>query len=182
MLNDLSGCLSDKRNFAVREKTPREHRVMTSRTALGHLSVCWIVVLLASCNKPPKPAVEDLSRAENLSSFTLRQLHGTRNGDRLDVEAAFGDHSSAITVKMRFAIGVPTKLESGRWQWTSDPPQKSGGVSERSVMFLGGQDGPPSIGGSFDLLDPAGVAKYRVTIPTTELKVKLPIESDRDEP
>ena len=137
---------------------------MTSRTALGHLSVCWIVVLLASCNKPPKPAVEDLSRAENLSSFTLRQLHGTRNGDRLDVEAAFGDHSSAITVKMRFAIGVPTKLESGRWQWTSDPAQKSGGVSERSVMFLGGQDGPPSIGGSFDLLDPAGVAKYRVTI------------------
>ena len=49
-------------------------------------------------------------------------------------------------------------------------------------MFLGGQDGPPSIGGSFDLLDPAGVGKYRVTIPTTELKVKLPIESDRDEP
>ncbi len=41
-------------------------------------------------------------------------------------------------------------------------------------MFLGGQDGPPSLGGKFDLLNPAGIAVYRITIPTTELKNKLP--------
>lgn len=40
-------------------------------------------------------------------------------------------------------------------------------------MFLGGQDGPPSIGGSFDLRDGTGAAAYRITIPTTELKTKL---------
>jgi len=54
----------------------------------------------------------------------------------------------------------------------------SGTVTEQSVMFLGGQDGPPSIGGRFDLLDPTGVAKYRITIPTTELRVKLPLKKD----
>ena len=43
-------------------------------------------------------------------------------------------------------------------------------------MFLGGQDGPPSIGGRFDLLDPKGAATYRITIPTTELREKLPRE------
>ena len=49
----------------------------------------------------------------------------------------------------------------------------SGTVTERSVMFLGGQDGPPSIGGRFDLHDATAAAAYRITIPTTELKTKL---------
>jgi hypothetical protein len=79
---------------------------------------------------------------------------------------------------MGFTIGIPTKLKSGRWQWTRDGRLTSGTVTERSVMFLGGQDGPPSIGGRFDLLDPTGVAEYRITIPTTELRVKLPLEKD----
>jgi len=41
-------------------------------------------------------------------------------------------------------------------------------------MLLGGQDGPPSIGGRFDLLDPTRGAEYHITIPATELKTKLP--------
>src|SRR5713226_8532457 len=151
---------------------------MTPRPALGHLSFCCVIVLLASCAKPPKPPVEDLSGRENLSSFTLGQVRGTRNGDRLGAEAKFGDGSSTLTVEMRFVIGAPTKLKSGRWQWTSDSLHGSGGVAERSVMFLGGQDGPPSIGGRFDLLDATGAAEYRITIPTTELKIKLPLEKD----
>ena len=102
-------------------------------------------------------------------------MRGTRDGDHLDAEAAFTDGSSTISVKMSFTIGAPTKLKSGRWQWLRDGGLTSGIVTERSVMFLGGQDGPPSLGGRFDLLDPAGVAKYRITIPTTGLKIKLPI-------
>ena len=109
-----------------------------------------------------------------MNDFALVQMRGTRDGDRLGAEAKFSDGSSTLTVEMRFAVGAPTKLKSGRWQWTSDSLQGSGGVAERSVMFLGGQDGPPSIGGSFDLLDATGAAKYRITIPTTELKIKLP--------
>jgi hypothetical protein len=151
---------------------------MTPRTALGHLSLGCVIVLLASCTKPPKPPVEDLSGRENLSSLTLGQVRGTRNGERLDAEAEFADGSSRLRVEMGFTIGIPTKLKSGRWQWTRDGRLTSGTVTERSVMFLGGQDGPPSIGGRFDLLDPAGVAEYRITIPTTELRVKLPLEKD----
>ena len=84
---------------------------------------------------------------------------------------------------MSFTIGAPTKDEVGalaadarRWsnEWSK--------VTERSVMFLGGQDGPPgSIGGRFDLLDPTGSAKYlhnSFTIPTSELKIKLPLQRD----
>lgn len=132
-----------------------------------------VMIFLAACAKPPRAPVEDLSGRENLSSYTLGQVRGTRVGDRLDAEATFGDGLSTLTVEMRFAIGAPTKLESGRWQWTRDGRLMSGTVTERSVMFLGGQDGPPSIGGRFDLRDATGAAIYRITIPTTELKTKL---------
>jgi len=134
------------------------------------------IVFVAACARPPQPPVEDLSGRENLASYTLAHVRGTRVGDRLDAEATFGDGSSTLTVEMRFAIGAPTKLDSGRWQWTRDGRLMSGTVTERSVMFLGGQDGPPSIGGRFDLRDSTGAAAYRITIPTTELNTKLPRE------
>lgn len=140
--------------------------------------VC-VLLLVASCVRPPKPPVEDLSGRENLSSFTLRQVRGTRDGDRLDADAEFADASSTLTVEMRFRIGSPTTLQAGRWRWTREGRITGGTVAERSVMFLGGQDGPPSVGGRFDLLDTAGVARYRITIPTTELKTKLPPEGFR---
>lgn len=135
-----------------------------------------VIVFMAACARPPQPPVEDLSGRENLSSYTIRQVRGTRAGDRLDAEVTFGDGSSTLILDLRFAIGAPTKLESGRWQWMRDGRLMSGTVTERSVMFLGGQDGPPSIGGRFDLRDAAGTAAYRITIPTTELKTKLPRE------
>jgi hypothetical protein len=138
---------------------------------------CVLAVLLGACARPPKPPVEDLNGRQDLSSFTLGQVRGTRSGDRLDAEAQFGDGSSTLTLEMRFVIGAPTKLKSGRWKWATHDSSMSGTVTERSVMFLGGQDGPPSIGGRFDLLDGAGAAQYRVTIPTTELKIKLPLEN-----
>ena len=133
------------------------------------------VVLFAACARPPRPPIEDLSGHENLSTFTLQQVRGTRNGDRLDAEARFGDGSSVLTVEMRFVVGAPTKLGSGQWAWRRDGGVTGGAVAERSVMFLGGQDGPPSLGGRFDLLDASGAAKYRITIPTTQLQTKLPL-------
>ena len=137
-----------------------------------------LIVLLSACAKPPKPPVEDLSGRENLSLFSLRQVRGTRDGDRLDAEAKFTDGSSTLAVEMRFIVGVPTRLGSGRWSWMRYGRVTGGAMAERSIMFLGGQDGPPSIGGSFDLLDPSGAAVYRINIPTTELKAKLPLERD----
>ena len=94
--------------------------------------------------------------------------HG--DGDRLDAEARFGDGSQPLVVDLHFAVGAPTKLTAGQWRWA----QKQGTVAERSVMFLGGQSGPPSLGGRYDLLDAGGRAVYRITIPTTVLTSKLP--------
>lgn len=145
---------------------------MTQNRASRRLLPC-LLVLLVSCARSSKPPLEDLHGRENLSSFKLEEMRGTRDGDRLDAEARFGDGSSTLTVRLQFAVGAPTKLESGYWQWTRMGNLAGGSVVERSVMFLGGQDGPPSLGGRFDLLDRAGAAEFRITIPTTELKVKL---------
>lgn len=163
------------------------------RPAFGRLSYwCGVVIscaiscvllascaFLGSCSRAAKPPVEDLHGRENLSAFTLAELRGTRDGDRLDARVKFGDGTSTLTVTMRFAIGAPTKLEAGRWEWNKDSVPANGTVAERSVMFLGGQDGAPSLGGRFDLLDASGVAAYRITIPTQELKIKFRMKTDR---
>lgn len=159
--------------------TPREDGIVTSgrpipKSAWARALAGVVFVLIAACGKPPKPPVEDLTGHENLASYVLQPVRGTRDGDRLDAEARFGNGSSTLVVKMRFDIGSPTKLNSGHWQWTRGDRVIAGAVAERSVMFLGGQGGSPSIGGSYDLLDASGAARYRITIPTTELEIKLP--------
>ena len=126
------------------------------------------LLLLASCAGPKQP-VEDLSGRENLSLFKLQSLRGTRDGDRMQAQAMFSDSSSILALEMNFAIGSPTKLESGSWRLTRNGQVLSGSVAGRSITFLGGQDGPPSIGGSFDLIGSDGAAKYRVRIPVTQL-------------
>ena len=125
-------------------------------------------LLLAACGAK-HPAVEDLTTHADLSLFKLHSLRGTRDGDRLQAQAVFSDSSSILTMEMHFAIGSPTTLESGTWRWSRNNHVLYGSVAARSVTFLGGQDGPPSIGGVYDLRDSGGVVRYRVAIPTTAL-------------
>ena len=128
---------------------------------------------MAACGRPKQPAVTHLSSGEDLPQFKLGSLRGTRDGDRLEAQAMFTDSSSILTMDMRFAVGSPTRLETGAWKWSRNNGLMTGGMAARSVMFLGGQDGPPSLGGTFDLVGPDGAARYRVTIPLTELKERL---------
>jgi hypothetical protein len=129
-----------------------------------------ILLALAGCRTKEVKPVEDLSGRRDVSRLVLTSLSGTRDGDRLGVRAVFtGGVGERIQVDLRFTVGVPTTLKSGTWTGFGD----SGSVKERSVTFLGGQSGPPSIGGRFDLLAPDGSARYRVAIPLQELKNKL---------
>jgi hypothetical protein len=95
-------------------------------------------------------------------------VSGVRDGDRLAAQAVLSDSSSILTLDLHFAIGSPTTLASGIWRWSRPGRLLDGTVSARSVTFLGGQDGPPSIGGTFDLTGAQG-SMYRVTLPLTAL-------------
>lgn len=134
------------------------------------IALCCALLFLTACGGSKRPAIEDLGGHENLSLFTLNSVRGARDGDRLATQAMFSDSSSILTMEMHFLIGSPTVLQSGEWKWARNNRLSSGAVAARSVTFLGGQSGPPSIGGSFDLLGPGGAARYRVNIPVTELK------------
>ena len=139
------------------------------------------IVFMAACARPPRPPVEDLSGRENLSSYTLEQVRGTRVGDRLDSEATFGDGSSTLTVEMRFAIGAPTKLASGRWQWTREGRLMSGTVAERSVMFLADRTVRPASGaGSICMIHGSRSLSNHHSDNGVEAKVAARITPDHD--
>jgi hypothetical protein len=128
------------------------------------------VLVLAGCRGRDARPVQDVGGGQDVSRFTLTSVRGTRDGDRLDVRAMFGDGGGAsIRVDLHFIVAVPTRLESGTWVGLGS----AGGVREQSATFLGGQSGPPSLGGRFDLIGPDNGARYRVTIPLQELKDKL---------
>src|ERR1700728_4668002 len=130
-------------------------------------SVLVSCILLGCCAHSERRPLEDLSGREDLSGFKIQSVHGLRDGDRLAAQVLISDSSSILTLDLHFAIGSPTTLESGTWRWSRTGGLLNGTVSARSVTFLGGQDGPPSIGGTFDLAG-AGSA-YRVTLPLTVL-------------
>jgi hypothetical protein len=123
------------------------------------------LLMLAACGGAPAKPVEDLAGGADVSRFTMTSVAGTRDGERLTVRVVYSDGPRELTLDLRFQIGVPTRLASGRWTG----PGGAGIVQERSVTFLGGQSGPPSLGGRFDLLGPNDAALYRVTIPVQPL-------------
>lgn len=141
---------------------------MTSERLMPPRCVLTLCFVLAGCAHPEKPPLEDLSGHRNLSYVQVQSVRGVRDGDRLAVQVLLSDSSSVLSVDLHFTIGSPTKLASGTWRWPQPQDLVKGTVSARSVTFLGGQDGPPSIGGTFDLNAPS-YPTYRLTLPLTVL-------------
>jgi hypothetical protein len=140
---------------------------------------CSFLLLIAGCRRSGPPGIEDMIGHTDLTIFKLDSLRGTRDGDRLVTQALFTDSASILTIDMSFTIGTPaTTLQSGTWQWTRNSHLETGTVAASSITFLGGQNGPPSIGGTFDLLGQDGAVRYRVRIPVTQLKTRLARKPD----
>jgi hypothetical protein len=145
-------------------------------------AVLILCLAVTSCSRPAHPRLQDLSGHEDLSGFKLQSVHGVRDGDRLAAQVLISDSSSILMLDLHFAIGSPTTLQSGDWRWSRPGRLLNGTVSARSVMFLGGQDGPPSIGGTFDLTAD-GYGTYRLTLPLTVLPRSFrPAISSRQRP
>jgi hypothetical protein len=126
-------------------------------------------LLIAACGSSGKAKIENLQDSRELTSYRLKSVTGTRDGDLFKAQVVFASGLSVLTMKMRFRIGVPTHLESGVYRWRRDGQLLEGPIAERSVTFLGGQSGRPGLGGTFTLLSPGGRPLYEVTVPTSEV-------------
>src|SRR5687767_13501860 len=126
-------------------------------------------LIFTGCSSEPSKPVESLGGTHDVSTFVLRSLTGTRDGERLEVHALYGDGSESMMVRLHFNVTPPARLTSGTWTGVAG----TGQVRERSVTFLGGQSAAPSIGGRFDLIGTDGRPLYRVTIPLQELRNRL---------
>jgi hypothetical protein len=125
-----------------------------------------LIALLSSCH-PKNPRLESANGRE-LPGYRLAGVRGIRDGDVLRARVIFERTPDArLTLNLRFSIGSPTRLESGRFEWLHDHAIVRGGVEARSVTFLGGQDGPPSLGGSFLIMGTRGVPQFKAILPAT---------------
>lgn len=138
---------------------------LTLRASKAGILICLV---LAGCARPEKQALQDLSGGEDLSRFKIESVHGVRDGDRLNAQVLISDSSSILTLDLHLLIGPRTTQKLSRWQWSRPDGLLSGAVAAREITFLGGQDGPPSIGGTFTLLVGSREA-YRVNLPLTVL-------------
>ena len=139
---------------------------------MGPQSTAFPVVcllLVSACTRPPARVFEDLGGGQDVSAFALKSIRGTRDGERLDVRALFGDESRTVAVVLQFKINPQARLETGSWSGLNT----QGSVDERSTTFLGGQSEPPSIGGRFDLVGEDRLPLYRITIPLQPLTERL---------
>jgi hypothetical protein len=127
------------------------------------------LLIFAGCKSEPSKPVENLAGTHDVSAYVLRSLTGTRDGERLEVQALYGDGSQSMMVRLHFNVTPPARLVAGTWTGAVG----SGEVRQRSVTFLGGQSAAPSIGGRFDLVGSDGRPLYRVTIPLQELRNRL---------
>jgi hypothetical protein len=131
------------------------------------LPLAAILALLACQNA--KLTIRRTRDGQELSSYRLRSITGTRDGDKLVSEMVVGDNSGTLTMHMKFLIGVPIRLETGDYVWQrAGAPQIQGSIKAEAVTFQGGQDGPPSLGGSFQLIA-NDLPLYDVRVPSTPM-------------
>ncbi len=134
------------------------------------LLVCSAFFLLSYCRNIEEATIENLQEKSTLTDYLMTSLEGRRDGDRLPVRLVFEAPSSNLRMDLLFRIGVPTRLESGQYQWERQDEVLGGPVRASSVTFLGGQSDNPNLGGVFQLLSASGEPIYQVRLPTSEVK------------
>ena len=142
---------------------------MAMRRTVTVFSLAILSSVFTGCGSKPGKPVESIGGNANVAAFVLQSLKGTRDGERLQVQASFGDGTQSLLLHLQFKVTPPAQLASGTWSGLG----LTGTVRQRSVTFLGGQSAAPSIGGRFDLIGPDDRPLYRVTIPLQELRHPL---------
>jgi hypothetical protein len=128
--------------------------------------------VLAGCQNNSKLSIRRTRDGQQLSTYRLRSLTGLRDGDKLLSEAVLGDETGTLIMQLKVQVGVPARLETGNYVWQKKgSPQVQGLIRANAVTFQGGQNGPPSLGGAFELIADE-VPLYEVRMPATRVETQ----------
>lgn len=133
------------------------------------LALAVAALALSGCQDTSKLTIRRNRDGQQLKEYRLRSLTGIRDGDKLGCELVVADRQDILTMQMRFQIAAVPRLETGSYVWQrKDAPEIKGSVKADAITFQGNQDGPPSIGGTFQLVSD-DVDLYQVKVPATPM-------------
>ena len=141
--------------------------LMITRRWCGPLLATGLLLVLSGCNNPQRLSIRRNRDGQQLKDYRVRTLTGIRDGDKLGCELVVAGNQDTLTMLLKFQIGVPPRLETGTYVWNrKDAPPSQGTVKAEAVTFQGNQNGPPSLGGTFQLVSD-DVDLYQVKVPAT---------------
>ena len=91
--------------------------VNPSAQSVSRLSLGSILFLLIACAGPQEVRLEKMGSTPASLPCKLESLTGTRDGEQMKARLVLASDSSRIALEIVLRIGVPTVLESGRYQW-----------------------------------------------------------------
>lgn len=173
-------------------RTPRAY-------VIGLLLLAWILSSSLGCQGQPfevaarahsapdgagVPAADIVTDEHwEIVPFVLQNATGARDGARTTarVVAVFG--ADTLYIDLEIEADPQASLRSSTWRMTGPKPQPQpqpkpqpvlgesfgGTVEPTALRFIGGQAGPPSLGGLFVLRDGRGMPRWRVRIASLEL-------------
>ena len=143
--------------------------LMNIKTCCAALAVFALLLTAWGCQNTGKLTIRRTRDNQQLKDYRVRALTGLRDGDKLGCELVVADNQDTLTMLMKFQIGVPPRLEAGTYVWhRKDAPEISGNVKAEAITFQGNQNGPPSIGGTFQLVSKEeNIPLYEVKVPAT---------------
>ena len=145
---------------------------MTTPTTRRLAPLLAVALSIVACQEANKLTIRRTRDNHEMGSYRVRSLTGIRDGEKLACTLVLGDKDGSLTMVMKFQVGVPTKLESGRYTWTRTDAREAleGTITAGAVSFQGGQDGPPSLGGTFELVGKdVDISLYQVKVPVTRM-------------
>lgn len=105
-------------------------------------------------------------------AWDLLRAEGRRDGAHTRATLVFGGSTNdSLRLDLEVVVDPQATLRSGNWTASLEGKVREGSqVRAPSLRFLGGQGGPPSIGGLFVIGDGRG-EQFRIRLPNTPLTV-----------
>jgi len=156
-------------NHLKRDRRHRETYLFRPRLDGTMLTALMLALLVFGCAGERTLVERWDNEAWRPDHFRLTAFTGQRDGAQVSFSFHFeAEDHRRLLVQGSVMLDPRARLREGRWVEEGSEFSRSGQISAAHPDFLGGQGGPPSLGGQFTLSGPDG-AVYRLNLRPVEL-------------